>query len=255
MLIALPPSEGKTAPTTGPALDLDSLSIQPFTDLRHELVRELETVSAGDNALDVLGVGATVRGEVEDQQHLSSLPCAPAHEVYTGVLYQAAEFSSLSEEELARAGDSVLIFSGLFGATSPTDLIPRYRLKMGVKLPAGTPKARWRKLWHHLDERADGQLVIDARSSDYAGWSIPDSATHVKIGAVRETDGVRKVITHNAKYYRGLFTRLALTAQAVPTTADDLADLGSEQPKIDAIELSGTGRNLTLTVVDREQAA
>lgn len=257
VLIALPPSEGKTAPSSGPALDLESLAILEFTQLRSDLIGELETLSRRDDARAVLGVGATVENEVVAQRQLTRLPCAPAHEVYTGVLYQAAGFAGLSEQGMKRARDSVLIFSALFGANSPADLIPRYRLKMGVKLPGGTPKSRWRALWHHLDERADRALVIDGRSSDYAGWKPPATATHVKIGAVRDTDGTRKVITHNAKYYRGVFTRLSLHADTAPKSAEELAHLGSllDDSTIGDIELTGTGSQLTLTVVERGEKA
>lgn len=257
MLIALPPSEGKTAPVSGPALDLASLTVPEFTDLRRELLGELMGVSSRDDARQILGVGATVENEVVAQRGLDSLPCAPAHEVYTGVLYHAANFGGLSSEGMERARKSVLIFSALFGANSPMDLIPQYRLKMGVKLPGGTPKSRWRSLWHHLDERADGALVIDGRSSDYAGWKPPATASHVKIGAVRDTDGVRKVITHNAKHYRGIFTRLALHADTAPRSAEDLAHLGTlvNDPMIGDIELTGKADQFTLTVVEQGEKA
>lgn len=254
MLIALPPSEGKTAPLSGPSLDLHSLSIPSFTGLRASLVSEVEEASRREDAQDLFGVGASVMEEIDAQRDLRTLPCAPAHEIYTGVLFQAADIGGLDPEALARAEESVLIFSALFGATSPTDLIPRYRLKMGVKLPGGTPKSRWRPLWTHLDERAHGQLVIDGRSADYAGWKAPSAAEHVTIGAVRDSGGARKVITHNAKHYRGVFTRLALHAATPPETSEELAHLGT-MLDIGDIELSGSGNRLTLTVVERGERA
>lgn len=253
MLIALPPSEGKTAPTSGPALDLESLAVPEFTDLRAALVHELEQVSKQRDAREILGVGPTAEREVAAQRQLGSLPCGKAHEVYTGVLYRAADFGGLTTEGMERARDSVLIFSALFGATSVTDLIPQYRLTMGVKLPGGAPRSRWRPLWHHLDERADGALVIDGRSSAYAGWKPPATATRVTVGAVRETAGTRTVVTHNAKYYRGILTRLALRAETPPRSAEDLAQLGVllDDPAIADIELAHHDDHLTLTVVER----
>lgn len=255
MLIALPPSEGKTAPRSGPVLDLKSLAIPQFTVLRHGLIAELEDVSARDDAMSILGVGSKAEHEVAAQRTLRAQPCAPAHAVYTGVLYQAANLGALDDDGMERARNSVLIFSALFGVTSPSDFIPSYRLKMGVKLPGGTPKSRWRALWHHLDERADGALVIDGRSSDYAGWTPPPTAVHVKIGAVRELGGTRKVITHNAKHYRGLFAGLALRAPAPPQSAEELAHLGTLLGDVGDIELSGQGSQLTLTVVERDERA
>ncbi|WP_077138360.1 YaaA family protein [Flaviflexus massiliensis] len=253
MLILLPPSEGKTAPSSGPSLDLSSLSIPSFTSLREQLIAELMEVSGQDDAMEVLQVGKSVADEVVAQRHLLTLPTAPAHEVYTGVLYQAANFSSLSAGALQRAQESVLIFSALFGAHGPTDLVPRYRLKMGAKLPGGTPRSRWRKQWAELDGVADGQVVIDGRSGDYADWQPPSTATCVKVRAVRDLGDRRQVITHNAKFYRGLFARLALTAHSVPTTVDELAHLATKSSDVlvGDIELSGTGNHYTITIVEK----
>jgi len=147
VFIALPPSEGKTAPGTGPALDLASLSIPPFTDLRDALMSEVEDVSRHSDAAHILGVGKAAESEVAAQQNVRRLPCAPAHDVYTGVLFQAAGFSDMPDSARERARDSVLIFSALFGATSAFDLIPQYRLRMAVKLPGGKACKNQSVIW------------------------------------------------------------------------------------------------------------
>lgn len=250
MLICLPPSEGKTAPQSGPSLDLDGLSVPAFTEIRSSLIDQLEQTSKKEDALALLGAPKGAAGQVAAQRDIASLPCAPAWQIYTGVLFQGADFGSLSEEEMSRASDSVLIFSGLFGATSPTDLICDHRLPMGAKLPGGTPKAQWRSHWHHLDARGEEQLVIDGRSGDYAGWKPPASADHVTITACRVQGDKRKVITHHAKHYRGLVTHLALRADTAPATGEDVADLAASLigPEVSDIEFDEKTRVLTLLV-------
>lgn len=250
MLICLPPSEGKTAPSSGPALDLSALSVPAFTEARSHLIDQLEDVSKQPNALELLGAPKGAAGQVAAQRDISALPCAPAWQIYTGVLFQGVDFGSLSEEEMNRAKDSVLIFSGLFGATSPTDLICDHRLPMGAKLEDGTPKAQWRSHWHHLDELGEGQLVIDGRSGDYAGWKPPASADHVTITACRVVGDKRKVITHHAKHYRGLVTHLALRASTPPSSGEEVADLaaGLIGEEVTGVDFDGEKRVLTLLV-------
>lgn len=224
MLILLPPSEGKTAPASGPALDLSALSIPEFTALRTELVAELEEVSRRPDALNILGVGPSIADEVATQITLREQPCAPAWQVYTGVLYQALDMGSFSAAQLTRAGEHTLIFSGLFGATSPLDPIPSYRLGMNVELGGAKISARWAPLWPVLNSRASG-LVIDARSGAYAGWKVPASCDVVKITATRITGATSRTISHAAKYFRGRVARLALLADTPPREAEELAEL------------------------------
>ncbi len=148
MRILLPPSEGKTLPASGPALDLSVLAHSALTEARAAVVDELIEVSQRADALEILKAGERIRPEVEAQCNLWNLPCAPAREVYTGVLYEAAQL---------RKGDDVTIFSVLFGATGGEDLIPAYRLSMNVKLPrADALKTYWRRQWRHVGRACRG---------------------------------------------------------------------------------------------------
>ncbi|NKY40664.1 peroxide stress protein YaaA, partial [Cellulomonas septica] len=90
MLVLLPPSEGKTSPARGPALDLDALSSPGLTPVREKVLDALAEVSARPDAAAVLGVGASLADEVARNTTLRAAPTAPARRVYTGVLYGAA---------------------------------------------------------------------------------------------------------------------------------------------------------------------
>lgn len=232
MLVLLPPSEGKTAPASGPALDLAALSAPVLGPMRDKVLDALIDVSARPDAVTALGVGASIAGEVARNVELRSAPTARADRVYSGVLFAAAGLSGLTPAARTRAQESVRIFSGLWGVTTPVDRIPAYRLSMATDLPGiGPLAAAWRdELAAALDERADGDLVIDCRSATYlAAWRPPRGATWVQVRVVRELAGVRSVVSHNAKHARGVLTRHLLARRRnAPVDAEGLAAAASE---------------------------
>ncbi|MDM7853703.1 YaaA family protein [Cellulomonas alba] len=258
MLLLLPPSEGKTAPRRGAAVDLDGLSSPGLTPLRRKVLDALAEVSARSDAATVLGVGASLEAEVARNVQLSTAPTAPAARVYTGVLYAAAGLDRLTAAQRRRAHESVRVVSGLWGVVAPGDAIPAYRLSMGTDLPGVGPlAAAWRDaLAAELDPRAQGDLVVDARSAAYlAAWHPPRGTAWVTVRVERDTDGVRQVVSHHAKHTRGVLTRHLLTRRArLPRTADELARAARELvgPELVDVELgpavSRGARTLTLVV-------
>jgi len=232
VLVLLPPSEGKTAPVTGPPLDVAGLSSPGLGPIREKVLDALIEVSARPDAVAVLGVGAGIAGEVARNVDLRAAATARADQVYSGVLFTAAGLSQLPPAARARAEACVRIFSGLWGVASPGDRIPAYRLSMATDLPGIGPLASaWRgELGAALDTEADGELVVDCRSATYlAPWRPPRSAAWVQVRVVRELDGVRSVVSHNAKHARGVLTRHLLTRRGrAPVDAAGLAAAASE---------------------------
>ena len=229
----LPPSEGKTPPRArGPQLDLDSLSSPGLLPVREKVLDALIEVSASADAMRVLGVGASLDAEIARNLHLRSAPTREAKHVYSGVLYAAAGLDRLTPTGRARAADTVRIVSGLWGLVAPDDLIPAYRLSMGTHLPGiGSLPGAWRgPLDVELAARADGELVVDCRSATYlAAWHPPRSADWVQVRVLRELDGKRSVVSHNAKHTRGVLTRHLLTRRGrAPQDADGLARVAGE---------------------------
>ncbi|WP_277213201.1 YaaA family protein [Isoptericola croceus] len=231
MLICLPPSEGKTpAPDGGAPVDLTALTAPGLSPQRETVLDALATVSVRPDATEILKVGASLADEVARNTSLRTAPAAPATQVYTGVLYAAAGLGDLTGPPAALAADSVRIFSGLWGAVAPTDRIPAYRLSMGVDLPGiGRLATAWRAhLADALAERASGDVVVDCRSAAYlAAWKPPTegerAAEWVTVRVVRDTDGRRAVVSHNAKHTRGVLTgHLLRRAGDPPSSADEL---------------------------------
>ncbi|RHA37541.1 YaaA family protein [Cellulomonas rhizosphaerae] len=232
MLVMLPPSEAKTSPRRGRPVDVDALSFPALAPVRRKVVDALAEVSGRPDALELLGVGASLADEVARNTSLHQGVAGPARRVYTGVLYGAAGLDRLTPTGRARAAEHVRIVSGLWGVVTPEDVVPAYRLSMGTDLPGiGSLAAAWRApLAEVLDPQADGQLVVDCRSAAYlAAWTPPRSADWVTVRVERELDGVRSVVSHHAKHTRGVLTRHLLTRRGrVPRDAEQLARVASE---------------------------
>src|SRR6201996_4633483 len=133
MLILLPPSEGKTAPTKGSPVDLNKLAYaDALTPSRRKLLGALAALAElpVERAVSSLAVSPGRAAEVAVDAELSSAPAGPAASVYTGVLYDRLRLPELPK----RAQNRVLIASALWGVLRPTDRIPYYRLSAKAKL-------------------------------------------------------------------------------------------------------------------------
>ncbi|GGD30219.1 peroxide stress protein YaaA [Nocardioides daphniae] len=237
MLILLPPSEGKTAPSRGKPLDLATLSHPTLTETRSCVLKHLVTLCEGDEleAAATLGLGAKQVDLVARNAALATAPTARADAVYTGVLYDALDFATLSSAAKRRATSRVGIASALFGLLSPGDRIPAYRLSGDASLPGlGSLAPVWRPvLGEAVAARLGNGLLVDLRSGMYANLWRPAPEAAARVAGVRvlhEHNGQRKVVSHFNKSTKGRIVRALLEAGATPRTpaalADALRDLG-----------------------------
>ena len=261
MLILLPPSEGKTAPGDGAApVDLDALSFPELTGDRVDLLAALVRLcrTAPEAAATALGLGPTQAADVERNAVLPQAPAAPAREVYSGVLYDARGLRSLRGGTARRADASVLITSGLWGLLRPSDAIPAYRLGGGVSLPGVGPLAAfWRRpLGKSLPAAAGDELIVDLRSSTYAGFWRPPAdlaARTVVVRVLHEHDGRRTVVSHHNKATKGRIVRRLLQDGArVATPARLVRVLTRLGWTAKLTPPSGPGRPATVDVVVTE---
>ena len=128
---------------------------------------------------------------------------APAISVYSGVLYKALDYPTLSASAKARCEKSVVIISAKYGAISPSDRIEFYKEKIN--------NAAMRPVVEKKLAPYKKYLIIDCRSSTYQGvWAAPlESTVAIRVSTV--IDGVRTVVTHMSKKTRGEVTRMLLT--------------------------------------------
>ena len=187
MLILLPPSEGKNQPAGKSKLNLAKLT---FADQLFESRNRLVPKS------------------------VAASPAAKAIDVYSGVLYQALDWNSLSAAAKARGEKSIIIISAIFGALGPSDVIPNYKAKI--------KSSDWKNLLTPALEALESDLIIDCRSSTYAGvWQSPPDRT-VAVRVFQRKMGKISVITHLSKKYRGALTREILKSGKSPKTPAEL---------------------------------
>lgn len=210
MLILLPPSEGKDRPEAGEPVDLDSLVFaEELGEKRAEL---LEAFDPG----------------------LREASAAPAHKVYTGVLFKRLQLPELP----AAARRRVLIASALWGVVRPDDRIPYYKFPPKTRLEGiGAPNAFWRPALAAALPDEEGDLVVDMRSGAYAAAWKPKRATLLAVRAFTEEGGQRKAVSHMAKAVRGDVARALLEAKKTPSDPEGAAAVAEAAGF--TVELSG----------------
>ena len=254
MLILLPPSEGKSSPARGGPMQPERLSSPVLHPARAKVLAALVDLCTTDDpadldrAVDVLGVGRTLSHEVARNADLGTAHATRADKVYTGVLYEALDMTSLEGPAKRRATSWVAIVSGLFGLVRPGDHIPAYRLSGTVILPGiGNVASFWREhLNEPVQEAAGKGLVVDLRSSTYATFWRPAPEMAKRVVTVRvlhDVDGTRKVVSHFNKATKGRLVRGLLEDGGSPTSpktfAAHLESLGWD------VELGDPGRHGT----------
>ena len=258
MLILLPPSEGKTAPARGKPLALAGLGFAELTPARESVLDALVTLCSGDpgEAAATLGVGSTQLDLVARNAELREAPTARADQVYSGVLYDALGFATLSTAARRRASTRVAITSSLFGLVRPGDRIPAYRLSGDTTLPGLGPIAGvWRDALGGAMDAAPGGgrgLLVDLRSSTYAAFWRPPTELAPRVATVRvlhEVNGTRKVVSHFNKATKGRLVSALLEHGGTPRTPGRLADLLRDLGwKVEVGDPGRTGTQLDVVV-------
>ncbi|SER41856.1 peroxide stress protein YaaA [Corynebacterium cystitidis] len=245
MLIVLPPSETKAPGGESDPMDVSFPTLDP---VREEIIADLAALPV-DAQLAALKISERQRAEAEANLTLATAPVMPAIYRYTGVLYDALQADSLSDEALKR----LTIGSALFGVVRADDMIPKYRLSAGSKIPrvssfvgdtaeVPTMKARWRTLITEALQETGG-FIVDLRSGPYQQLGKVPEAMTVRVEAV-QPDGSRKVVSHFNKFYKGELARLLASAPRNADSIEGVADIAEES----GLNVEVTGSELTLVV-------
>jgi cytoplasmic iron level regulating protein YaaA (DUF328/UPF0246 family) len=234
-LLLLPPSEGKAADGSGPKVDLSTLSFPELAKQRQAVHSALIKAMKGDEASrsKLLGVkGAALAGATRANRSILTSATMPAIERYTGVLYDALDVASLSTRDRKRLNAQVVIFSGLWGALQPNDLVPDYKLKMGATLPplsklsswwrdslttALIPTVRSSVVWNLLPKEHDS--AWDPFAKTVATTDQPSAVFSVKFldeGPKQKGERTFTTVNHWNKLLKGALVRYVLE-----TGADD----------------------------------
>lgn len=239
MLILLPPSEGKAPGGRGRPLDLASLSHPSLNPVRSLVLDALHAAAVADPAALQAALGCPA-GEVEKDAVLRTAGTLPALHRYTGVLYEALSYATLCDAGRRRANASLRVASALFGLLSPTDQIPPYRLSGTTSVPGlGSLASLWRPVVEP-EVAAHRGIVVDLRSGPYANLARLPGAVQVRV--LRESGGVRTVVSHDNKYTKGLLARELCERGA--RTVGDVAEAAAAVA--DVVEVDGRSVDLVL---------
>jgi cytoplasmic iron level regulating protein YaaA (DUF328/UPF0246 family) len=238
MLILLPPSETKVSGGVGISIDKSAIiwaALDPARDyLYKKLSRAIKTKSG---AIQTLKLGKQGTAEIEAMRNLLTAPTLPAIERYTGTLYDALDYSSLSAEAKERVREKVFIQSALFGLLPATEAIPYYRFSATTTIPGVNLKKLWTDAHTPVWPRMLGP-ILDLRSKSYVSLNpIPERESYY-VEVVASDSG--RALNHFNKKAKGAFVRAALEHQLesvdqIPQIAK-LAGLSARQQG-DLIEL------------------
>ncbi|HWH27043.1 MAG TPA: peroxide stress protein YaaA [Pseudolysinimonas sp.] len=230
MLLLLPPSETKRdGGIPGTKLSYSALTFPTLTSTRRSVVSAIRELAKDEAAaLVALKLGPTQAGEVLRNRRIATSPVLPAIDRYDGVLYDALDAATLSDEARAFAASTVAIASAAFGLTMASDLIPAYRLSHDSRVPNLRLAATWRDRVAHVISSYEG-LILDLRSEAYCAFGpAPRRAESVFVRVVTDgVDGRRRALNHFNKHGKGEFVRSIVTAGVRHRTVDSLRDWAS----------------------------
>lgn len=252
-IILLPPSEGKTPAVAGPKLNLKKLSFPELVSYRQTVLDQLVATSQGPTtkAIKTLGISAKQTAEIELNKTLMSAHCAPAWQIYTGVLFGALDAGSLSPIQLKKLSESTYVQSALFGLVGFADPIPAYRLSGDCVLPKiGSLIKHWSAVCSSTLSESD-ELIIDLRSGTYVKLGPIPHETEAVIPKVYQKmpKGEPKVVSHHNKATKGRIVRAIAQTRINLRTVEDvtnvIAGLGAD---VDVVARPGKPTELRVVV-------
>ena len=208
MLILLPPSETKRPGGVGISIDKAAIIWAALDPARDQLINSLAELCQDESlAKKALGLGKKSAQDIQLNLNLMTSPTMPALQRYSGVLYEALNFESLSDAALKRANEKLFIQSALFGLLPAMEQIPNYRFSASAKLPGVNLRTVWQQAHQAVWPRMIGE-ILDLRSKEYQEINpVPQDRTHYTV-EVLSADG--KALNHFNKKAKGLFARAAL---------------------------------------------
>ena len=208
MLILLPPSETKRP--GGLALSIDKVAIiwAALDPAREKIISALaELLKDEQNAIRALKLGKNPAAALMANKHLMTSPTLPAIERYTGTLFDALDYQSLSPRAKDRVSKQLFIQSALFGLLPATELIPDHKFSSSAILPGLSLKSLWIEAHGAVWPRLEGE-ILDLRSNSYQALApVPDRQPFV-VEILDQDSG--KALNHFNKKAKGAFVRSAM---------------------------------------------
>ena len=209
MLILLPPSETKRPGGVGVSIDKSAIIWAALDDARAQLISELEKLCQNPlDAASALKLGKKSSLEISKNLDLWRSPTMPALERYTGVLYDALDYKTLSKSAIERASQQLFIQSALFGLVPAMEQIPDYRFSATSAIDGVNLKQLWIAAHKAVWPRMVGP-ILDMRSESYVALNpIPEDRESYFLEVVDADSG--RALSHFNKKAKGAFVRSAL---------------------------------------------
>ena len=235
-IILLPPSESKDSAHGRTKLKLNDLAFPELAKIRADILAELIRVCNGPakSARQILGVSEKQQWEIERNQQLMQSAVAPAWQIYTGVLYDALSFETLTKSQQTKLEKMAFVQSALFGLIAIGNHMPAYRLSGDCNLPK---RGALTKVWALACSEAlasTNDFVVDLRSGIYQklGPLPKDCDAVIPKIMQRMPAGPPKVVSHHNKATKGRIVRAIAqsprTVNAVDSLAEVVSELGAE---------------------------
>jgi len=198
MKILIPPSEGK-AKVKPKEITFNQTNFT-FEKEVNQVIRLLKLI---DNE-DLKSIYGTSQEKAEmfhrQNEDIFQSRCVPAIQRYTGVVYEHLDWKTLSDVAKEYMNKNILIFSGLFGMTTPTTLIPDYKLKMNVL----SLQYHWNPTLTKALENEE--LIFDLLPQVYRKAYTPNKNV-IKVEFIVENKGKKTSAGHYGKAVKGKFIR------------------------------------------------
>lgn len=206
LIILIPPSEGKTSGGTHPALGKVSVHSEHIIDQWKDFSTQQWNKYLGlkDKAL---------LKAIEANKDVLSSKTLPAIERYSGVVYSAIDYPTLSKKAKSFFDQHVQIVSGLFGLVKPQDLIPDYKWKIDS---AGADK-----FWRPINrKKLEGAFIVDVLPQAHKKAVEHDKGAIVDFYVIK--NGQKMPAGHQGKHIKGRFIRWLVERQTVDEKAFQL---------------------------------
>jgi cytoplasmic iron level regulating protein YaaA (DUF328/UPF0246 family) len=245
MKILLAPSEAKSSGGVDDPITSDSFVFANLFDKREHII---DSYNQYVSSLDIDGLkaffGLKKESDVIKYQNNPILePTKKAILRYSGIAYDAIEYSSLDDMAQKYIDDNVIIFSNLFGPIKASDTIPDYKYKQGAKLPDISVEKFYKDSFSEVLDEYLGDDIIDLRAGYYDKF-YKIKANYLTFKFLKNG----KVVSHYAKKYRGILLKEIATHNA--QTKDDVLDINFPSLKLKEIIRSKNKEEIVFDVIE-----
>ncbi len=219
LVVLLPPSEGKASGGAGGGWTTDSGRFGAALAVPRTRVANALRRARGGTAKQLGATGDLLRSAKVANLAVVGAPTMPAHERFTGVVWDHLGPRTLTAAALQRAEAGVLVVSALTGLTAWDDPVPDFRLKLSASVPPVRNLATfWRPtLSATLNDQLAGHIVVDLLPNEHRAAWVPEPERYELVRPLLLTHGGRPA-GHGGKAAKGLLARALLTSGDVIAT-------------------------------------